>query len=57
MKWSVYVRAIGGWTLHSQWRTRKEAVDQADMVHGVVRQSAASDDIEKTSDEIELSTD
>lgn len=41
LKYRVEVKAIGGWTLHSEHATKKEAIDQADMVRGrvVSRQS------------------
>ena len=32
----VEVKAIGGWTRHSEWASYRDAVDQADMVHGRV---------------------
>lgn len=34
MKWTVEVRATDCWTLHSTCDTWRDAVDQADMVHG-----------------------
>jgi hypothetical protein len=37
MKYVVEVKAIGGWTRHSEWTRRADAQDQADMVHGRVR--------------------
>ena len=37
--YKVEVKAIGGWTLHSEHRSYRDAVDQADMVRGRVVKS------------------
>lgn len=34
--YTVEVQAIGGWTRHSEHESYRDAVDQADMVHGRV---------------------
>ena len=36
MSYCVIVEAMDGWTRHSVHSTKKDAVDQADMVHGKV---------------------
>ena len=36
MSYTVEVKAIGGWTRHSEHESYRAAVDQADMVHGRV---------------------
>ena len=41
--YKVEVKAIGGWTLHSEHRSYRDAVDQADMVRGRVVKSKCSE--------------
>lgn len=36
MKYKVEVKAIGGWTHHSEHESYRDALDQAEMVHGRV---------------------
>jgi hypothetical protein len=42
MPYEVEVRAIGGWTRHSSHASYKDAVDQADLVHGRIVSHGAS---------------
>ncbi len=34
--YKVEVKSVAGWTLHSEHQSYRDAVDQADMVHGIV---------------------
>ena len=43
--YTVQVKVIGGWTTHSSHDAYRDAVDQADMVHGrIVLESGATDE-------------
>lgn len=42
--WKVEVKSVDGWTHHSEHELYKDAVDQADMVHGrVITPGGATD--------------
>jgi precorrin-6x reductase len=44
-QYEVTVKSHDGWTLHSQHSSYREAVDQADMVHGRVMLATGMTDV------------
>lgn len=46
MMYHVEVQAIDGWTRHTSWESYRDAVDQADMVHGRVTLASGATDRE-----------
>lgn len=45
MRYTVQIEAGDGWTRHSAWDSYRDAVDQADLVHGrIITPGGATDE-------------